>query len=147
CQIVAGKLRLRKDEEININCQIEALKSIDKIINNISRKVSILSPYLSHPKDKIKLETFLLLKNHWNYLDEQSIKLLILIALIILDWNSVISFGDRSIPFLCQIVAGKLRLRKDEEININCQIEALKSIDKIINNISRKVSILSPYLS
>ncbi|MFM6351190.1 MAG: hypothetical protein ACKPHZ_15150 [Dolichospermum sp.] len=146
CEAIDGKLKFVNNENQNTNSQIEALKSIDKIINNISRKVSILSPYLSHPKDKIKLETFLLLKNHWNYLDEQSIKLLILIALIILDWNSVISFGDRSIPFLCQIVAGKLRLRKDEEININCQIEALKSIDKIINNISRKVSILSPYL-
>jgi len=146
CEAIGGKLKFVDNENQNTNSQIEALKSIDKILKDIPKKASTLSQYLSHPKDKIKLETFHLLKNHWAYLDEQSIKLLIQIALRILDWNSLISFGHRSILFLRQIVEGKLILRKDEESNINCQIEALNSIDIIINDIDQKIRVISPYL-
>jgi hypothetical protein len=146
CEAIEGKLKFVVDENQNTNCQVEALKSIDKIINDIPIKVNTLFPYLSHSKDKIKLETFHLLKNYCTYLDDQSFKLLIQIALRILDWNLVISFGNRSIPFLCQILAGKPRLKPDEASNVNCQIEALKSIDKIIKEIPDKVARLSRYL-
>ncbi|MFM6280772.1 MAG: hypothetical protein ACKN9K_20655, partial [Dolichospermum sp.] len=62
-------------------------------------------------------------------------------------WKRVVDLGNLSIPVLCEAIDGKLKFVNNENQNTNSQIEALKSIDKIINNISRKVSILSPYLS
>ncbi|MFM6756716.1 MAG: hypothetical protein ACKPJ4_04980, partial [Dolichospermum sp.] len=113
------------NENQNTNSQIEALKSIDKILKDIPKKASTLSQYLSHPKDKIELETFLLLKNHWNYLDEQFIKVLIEMALKIFDdWPLVVSFGEKSIPVLCEIVEDKIILKSDKKSNLNCQIKA-----------------------
>lgn len=148
CEVVEGKLKLNNDEKRNVGCQIEALKSLNKIIKDIPKKVAILSPCLQqHCSDTLRLETFNLLKKHWAYLDDQSIKLLIEIALAIFeDWELVISYGHRGIPVLCKVIDGEFILKLDEKSNFNCQIEALKSLNEIIKDIPEKVAILSPYL-
>jgi len=68
------------------------------------------------------------------------------VAVIDTDWNRAISLKDISVTFLCEAVQGSLRIELNENSNTNCQIEAVKAIDKILTDVSRKVSMLSPHL-
>jgi len=68
------------------------------------------------------------------------------VAVIDTDWNRAISLGDLAIPALRQAVEATLRIEKAENLNINCQIAAAETIDKILTVVSRKISTLSPYL-
>ncbi|MCA6595948.1 MAG: hypothetical protein IM539_06420 [Pseudanabaena sp. M046S1SP1A06QC] len=68
------------------------------------------------------------------------------VAVIDTDWKRAISLGDLAIPILCEAVEGKLLIEKAENLNVNCQIEAVRSIDKSLTDVSRKVSTLAPHL-
>ena len=68
------------------------------------------------------------------------------VAVIDTDWKRAISLGDLAISILRQAVGGTLRIEQTENLNVNCQISAVKAIDKILTAVSRKVSTLSPYL-
>lgn len=68
------------------------------------------------------------------------------VAVIDTDWNRVISLGDLAVPVLRETVEGKLRIENEQNLNINCQIEAVKTIDTILTDIPQKIIILAPYL-
>jgi chromatin segregation and condensation protein Rec8/ScpA/Scc1 (kleisin family) len=62
------------------------------------------------------------------------------------NWESLIFFGDVSISVLCEVVEGKFRLDNNEIRNNNYQIKALTVINTILQDITKKVNTLSPYL-
>ncbi len=68
------------------------------------------------------------------------------VAVIDADWQRIVSLGDICLPFLCQLIEGSLRLEIAENLNTNCQITAAESIDNILQDISKKLLTLSPYL-
>lgn len=61
------------------------------------------------------------------------------------DWQRVVKLGDPAVPLLCEVVEGSLRLRNGAN-NIDFQIMAVETIDKILIETSRKIATLSPYL-
>ena len=73
CEVVENILILEEDKKRNLDCQISAIKTINEIIAmDISRKDLILSPYLQHDNENIRMEVCSLLKPHQSYLDGAS---------------------------------------------------------------------------
>ena len=73
CDVVENVLILEEDKKRNLDCQIISIRNINEIlVTDICRKTLILSPYLQHDNDSIRMEVCSLLKPHQSYLDVAS---------------------------------------------------------------------------
>ena len=87
-------------------------------------------------------------KNHQYQVSDRLLKQSdqIRVAVMDADWRRVITLGEAAVPLLCGVVEGSLKLR-DGASNVDFQIKALETIDKIITETNRKITTLSPYLN
>lgn len=124
---VEGRFRFVEDKTQNISFQIEALRAIDKIIKDAFLKVKILIPYLDHDSDKIRLETFNLLKPLQIYLDFEYTQIISALnfQLDLLDKTSVLSTFQQELSFglpLNELKMAALLLEGEKQRSALCQI-------------------------
>ncbi len=134
CEAVKGSLRIELNENSNTNCQIEAIKAIDKILTDVSRKVSTLSPYLQHNSDKLRLEVALLLQTHQNSLDSKSLKILIaLLFTLDLPEESDISLNNSQLN--AAVVESYMQLAESFKNSVeNIFVDAISACDNKSNS-------------
>ncbi|MBD1889494.1 hypothetical protein [Coleofasciculus sp. FACHB-SPT9] len=68
------------------------------------------------------------------------------VAVLALDWQRVRSLGKTTLPFLYEAIKGQLKFDDNERRNLDCQLEVVRNIDKILTNINSKIINLVPYL-
>jgi len=140
CEAIQGSLRIEDDEDLNVNCQIESIKTIDKILIDISQKVSILSPYLQHNSDKLRLEVALLLQTHQSSLDSKSLKILIAL-LFTLDLPEELDISISNSRLNRSIVESYIQIAESYKESVeNIFVNAIAVCEKKSNSIQNFLS-------